>query len=88
MQRHGRNVHKIGPFTKPSPLVTGPGTLHNPFTCIVAGFTQSGKTVWVNTRLENAQQAIRPPPQSIVWCYGQWQPMHLEMTDTIPGTEF
>ena len=69
------------------PLVSGPGTLHHPFTCIVAGCTQSGKTVWVKTLLENAQQTIRPPPQRIIWCYGQWQPMYLQMIDTIPGIE-
>ena len=76
IQRHGRNVRKIDLYTKPSPLVSGPGTLHHPFTCIVAGSTQSGKTVWVNvwendrcgriTVWENAQQTIRPPPQRIL----------------------
>ena len=38
--------------------------------------------------MENAQQTIRPPPQRVIWCYGQWQPMYLEMIDTIPGIEF
>ena len=38
--------------------------------------------------MENAQETIRPPPQRIIWCYGQWQPMYLEMIDTIPGIEF
>ena len=88
MQRHERNVHSQDPFTKPNPLVSGPETLHHPFTCIVAGCTQSGKTLWVKTLLENAQQTIRPPPQRIIWCYGQWQPMYLEMIHTIPGIEF
>ena len=88
MQRHGKNVHKIDPFTKPSSLLSGPGAFHHPFTCIAADFTQSGKTVWVKTLLENAQQTIRPPPQRIIWCYGQWQHMYLEMIVTIPGIEF
>ena len=83
MQRYERNVHKQDPFTKPSPLVSGPGTLHHLFTC-----TQSGKTVWVKTLLDNAQETIRPPPQRIIWCYGQWQPMYLEMIDIIPSIEF
>ena len=85
MQRHGRNVHKKDPFTKPTPLVSGPGTLHHPFTCIVVSCMQSGKTVWVKTLLENAQQFIT---QRIIWCYGQWQSMYLEMIDTIPGIKF
>ena len=66
MQRHERNVHKQDPFTKPTPLVSGPVALQHPFTCIVAGCTQSGKTLWVKTLLENAQQTIRPPPQRII----------------------
>ena len=37
--------------------------LQHPFTCIVAGCTQSGKTVWVKTLLENAQKTINPAPQ-------------------------
>ena len=40
--------------------------LQHPFTCILAGFTQSGKTVWVKTLLENAQKTINPPPQRII----------------------
>ena len=27
------------------------------------------------------------PPQRIIWCYGQWQPMYLEMIKIIPGIE-
>ena len=37
--------------------------------------------------LENAKTTISPPPQRIIWCYGQWQPMYLEMIKTIPGIE-
>ena len=55
---------------------------------IVLRCTQSAKTVWVKTLLENAQTTISPPPEGIIWCYGQWQPMHLEMIDTLPGVEF
>ena len=42
--------------------------LQNPYTCIVAGCTQSGKTVWVKTLLENAQKTKSPPPQRIICC--------------------
>ena len=75
MQRHHRNMHKQDPYTKHAPLASGLTTLQHPFTCIVAGCTQSGKTVWVKTLLENAQETISPPPERIIWCYGQWQPM-------------
>ena len=53
-----------------------------------AGCTQSGKTVWVKTLLENAQKTISPPPQRIIWCYGQWQPSYFDTMKTMPGIEF
>ena len=65
----------------------GSTVMQHSFTCIVAGCTQSGKTVWVKKLLENAKTTISPPPQRIIWCYGQWQPMYLEMIKTIPGIE-
>ena len=36
----------------------------------------------------NSRLYLRPPPQRIIWCYEQWQPMYLKMIDTIPGVEF
>jgi hypothetical protein len=62
--------------------------MQHPFTCIVAGCTQSGKTVWVKSLLENAQTTISPTPQRIIWCYGQWQPSYFDMMRTMPGIEF
>jgi hypothetical protein len=59
--------------------------MQHPLTCIVAGCTQSGKTVCVN---ENAQTTISPAPQRIIWCYGQWQPSYFDMMRTMPGIEF
>jgi hypothetical protein len=50
--------------------------------------TQSGKTVSVKSLLENAQTTISPPPQRIIWCYGQWQPSYFDMMRTMPGIEF
>ncbi len=70
MRRHHRNIHKQDLYTKHAPLASGLATLQHPFTCIVAGCTQSGKTVWVKTLLENAQETIIPPERTI-WCYGQ-----------------
>jgi hypothetical protein len=66
----------------------GSAVLQHPFTCIVAGCTQSGKTVWVKSLLENVQKTISPPPQRIIWCYGQWQPSYFDMMRTMPGIEF
>ena len=62
--------------------------MQHPFTCIVAGCTQSGKTVWVKTFLEKAPKTISPPPQRIICCYGEWQPSYFDMMRTMPGIEF
>ena len=45
--------------------------MYHPFTSIVAGCTQNGKTMWVKTLLGNAQITINPLPERIIWCYGQ-----------------
>jgi hypothetical protein len=71
--------------SKPIEIPAGSAVLQHPFTCIVAGCTQSGKTVWVKSLLEKAQS---PPPQRIIWCYGQWQPSYFDMMRTMPGIEF
>jgi hypothetical protein len=34
------------------------------------------------------QKTISPPPQRIIWCYGQWQPSYFDMLGTMPGIEF
>ena len=34
------------------------------------------------------QIAVSPPPQRIIWCYGQWQPFYFDMMRTMPGIEF
>ena len=71
-----------------SPVVNDSTLMKHPFNCNVAGCTQSDNTVWVRKLLENAPKVISSPPQCIVWCYGQWQPMYLAIIATIPGIEF
>jgi len=55
----------------------------HPFTCMVAGMTGSGKTVWVQLLLTQAYRMINLPPERIVWCYLQWQPAYMDMLVTI-----
>jgi hypothetical protein len=88
--RHKKVVHAYGTrnLGQQTLTVNGVTVMHHPFTCIVAGCTQSGKTVWVKSLLENAQTTISPTPQRIVWCYGQWQPSYFDMMRTMPGIEF
>jgi hypothetical protein len=87
LKRHTLNTHG-DVQSKPVEISAGTAVLQHPFTCIVAGCTQSGKTVWVKSLLEKAQKTISPPPQRIIWCYGQWQPSYFDMLGTMPGIEF
>ena len=88
LRRHKRKVHDQKPTDSIRMVTNGSAVLQHPFTCIVAGCTQSGKTVWVKSLLENAQKTISPPPQRIIWCYGQWQPTYFGMMRTMHGIEF
>ncbi len=58
--RHKKVVHanKIPSVKRQTLTVNGVAVLQHPFTCIVAGCTQSGmrKTVWVKTLLEDAKK--------------------------------
>jgi len=45
----------------------------HPFTCIVSGPTQCGKTTFILKLISDAQTIIEPPPERIVYCYGEYQ---------------
>ena len=55
---------------------------------MVAGMTRSGKTVWIQSLLQQAYRMMNPPPERIVWCYSQWHPAYMEMLVTMPNIEF
>ena len=54
LHRHKRKVHDQKPTDNIRMATNGSAVLQHPFTCIVAGCTKSGKTVWVKSLLENA----------------------------------
>lgn len=62
-------------------------TLQHPFTCMVVGPTQCGKTQFVLKLLRCATYFIRPPPERIVWCYGCYQQQTFESIRN-QGVEF
>ena len=87
--RHKKQMHSASTDERrPTVIGNRSSVMQHPFTCIVAGCTQSGKTVWVKSLLENAQTTISAAPQRIVWCYGQWQPSYFDMMRTMSGIEF
>ena len=73
---------------------------HSPFTCIVAGATSSGKTVWVQKLLKNWKLLLyfksQPRRLRVLWCYGQVQSIHnnrytdvgVEFFEGIPTIEY
>ena len=94
MQRHMSNKHS-NPVIRS--MYSVPNSTENcqrfrfvhPFTCMAAGGkTGSGKTVWVKSLLQQAQEVIHLSPERIVWCYSQWQPAYMELLVTIPNIEF
>jgi hypothetical protein len=55
--------------------------LKHPFTCAVARPTGCGKTQFIFRLIRHASQVIDPPPQKIVYCYGEFQPLFSEFPD-------
>jgi hypothetical protein len=45
----------------------------SPFTAVVSGPTQCGKSALVLRITDNADSMIVPPPQRILYCYGEYQ---------------
>ena len=61
--------------------------LIHPFTMIVSGATQSGKTVFVLKMIENRFQMIEPPPKKVLYCYTEYQPKAFD-SHSANGVEF
>ena len=55
-----------------------------PFTCVLAGATGSGKTYFVTQFLNHVSEMMTPLPQEIVWCCGKWQ----QNNDRLKGVAF
>ena len=45
----------------------------SPFTCLVAGPTQSGKTSLIENILLQNKDLIKPNVYKIIYCYARWQ---------------
>lgn len=61
---------------------------NHPFTCLVAGPTQSGKTYFVQKILENKNIVIEPRPDRIIYCYSSWQTKFDDIKNKIQYIEF
>src|SRR5258705_10012683 len=46
---------------------------HHPFTCIVAGPTSCGKSVFVENFIKEGDRILSAAFSRVLWCYGEWQ---------------
>ena len=58
----------------------------HPCSVVLTGPSGSGKSVLTKKIL--CQSFIQPPPQRIIWCYGQYQPLYDNVKKNVPGVEF
>ena len=88
MLRHKRNVHMKKKYIDPlAPVVKLTNmTFKLPFSMVVSGPSDSGKSVWTKKLLLSS--LIQPSPERIIWCYGQWQPLYDNIRKRIPRIEF
>jgi hypothetical protein len=61
-------------------------TWKHPFTCLISGPTGSGKTMFLQRLLTS--ELIKPKPEKIVWCYGQYQNFFEALRQQLPHIEF
>lgn len=54
-----------------------------PFSCIVCGPSNSGKSYFIKMLLENCKDVMSLVPENIVWCYTCWQPLYDELLGRI-----
>ena len=53
---------------------------------MVTGPSVSGKTEW--TRILLLSSLVQLPPEGILWCFGQWQPLYEDLQKRISCMEF
>jgi hypothetical protein len=53
--------------------------LKHPFSCLVVGPSNCGKTVFTKNLIKNLQTLCDPAPDIIYWAYGEYQPAYEEM---------
>ena len=55
----------------------------HPFTCLICGPTQSGKTEFTFKLLKNLGTLVSPVPERVIWCYGEYQEKLKNLPDSI-----
>ena len=85
LRRHECNVHGSGKNIDQSQQLKEI-TFQHIFSMMVTGPSGSGQTQW--TRKLLLTSLIHPPPERILSCFGQWQPLYEDLQKRIPWLEF
>ena len=51
----------------------------HPFTCLIAGPTSSGKTVFTSKLIRYVDALVTPSIEEIIYCYALWQPEYVKI---------
>jgi GTPase SAR1 family protein len=57
--------------------------LKRPFSALIAGPSNSGKTCFVKSILDNSEHVLCQKPDNNVWCYSCYEPLYDELLKTI-----
>ena len=55
----------------------------HPFSCLIAGPSQSGKTTFVERLIKHRNEMIYPVPKAIIWHYSEFQPAYESMPNEV-----
>ena len=85
---HGAQFGAPGAYLGAQTEYLGPPNFkfQHPCSLVLTGPSGSGKSVLTKKVL--CQGFIKPPPQRIIWCYGQYQPLYDNVKKHLPGVEF
>ena len=76
---------KDGPPFKEGDISQRHLVFKHPFTCLIAGPTSSGKTVFTTRVIDSRLEMIEPNVDEIIWCYGIESPQLAKLKERFPG---
>ncbi len=62
--------------------------LKTPFSCVIAGPSKAGKTVFASKLLQHIDSICTTPPTRILWFFSEYQPGYRHLASSIPRIQF
>lgn len=53
----------------------------HPCTIVLSGSSNSGKSYLTKQLLDNRHEMFHPPPDRVIWCYSEYQPLYDKIND-------